>query len=94
MQSHAYEGRTVKNLDDCFVLRRYRRTGVGLAAVRGLFAAWPGLWQINKKPHNTPAMAFWHRAVGEITGGRFRECTGQGIHVHIFEVPTAQEAAP
>ena len=94
MQSHAYEGRTVKNLDDFFVLRRYRRSGVGFAAARALFATEPGLWQINKKTNNTPAMAFWQRVVGEITGGSFREYQGQGIHVHIFEVAAAEEAGP
>lgn len=47
-----------------FVLRPYRRRGVGRAAVDVLFARHPGLWHIGVLPDNAPAFSFWTVALG------------------------------
>ncbi len=46
-----------------FVMRPYRRTGLGLAATRELIAAHPGAWHIGVINQNTSAMSFWTRAL-------------------------------
>jgi predicted acetyltransferase len=46
-----------------FVLRRYRRCGVGGQAARALFARFPGEWQVRQIATNQPATAFWRRAI-------------------------------
>ena len=56
-----------------FVLRKYRRRGVGRAAACELFSALPGRWQVGQMPLNLPAQAFWRRVIGACTGGRFVE---------------------
>lgn len=74
---HAYvfrvEGRTAGfalvreaeriHMAEFFVLRRYRREGVGLAAARRLFEAHPGPWSIMQLATNPEATAFWRRAI-------------------------------
>lgn len=57
-----------------FVLRKYRRRGVGHAAANQLFTALPGRWQVGQMPLNTPAQAFWRRVISAYTHGDFVEC--------------------
>jgi predicted acetyltransferase len=56
-----------------FVLRRYRRQGVGRAAARLLFDATPGLWEVATPAANVPAAAFWRSTVDSYTAGRYHE---------------------
>lgn len=51
-----------------FVRRKYRRGGVGSAAVRQVLARFPGWWEVAIAAANTPAIAFWPRAVGAAPG--------------------------
>ncbi len=56
-----------------FVLRMYRRHGVGQAAALHLFRALPGEWQVAELPANTPAQAFWRRTIAEATRNTYTE---------------------
>ena len=60
-------------MDQFFVLRKYRRGGVGAWLARSVFAALPGRWEVGQMPDNLPAQAFWRRIIGECTAGRFKE---------------------
>lgn len=50
-------------VDEFFVARKYRRTGVGAAAAAKIFSLWPGHWQADVRRRNTGAAAFWARAI-------------------------------
>jgi predicted acetyltransferase len=56
-----------------FVLRRYRRRGLGRRAARDLFDRFPGRWEVGELRANAGAVAFWRRVIDEYTGGRFSE---------------------
>lgn len=56
-----------------FVMRRYRRRGVGEYAARFAFDRFPGRWEVAQVPENTGAVAFWRKVIGRYTGGRFEE---------------------
>lgn len=60
-------------MSEFFVMRRFRRGGVGSTAVKLILQALPGLWIIHEHPANLVAQEFWPRVVGEITGGRFEQ---------------------
>ena len=64
---------TVWDLAEFFVMRKYRRRGVGSLAARQLFETHRGKWEIRQRLANTPATAFWRRVVGEFSGGKFEE---------------------
>ena len=51
------------DMAEFFVLRKYRRGGVGLLAARALFAMFPGEWQVREMTANPGATAFWRRAI-------------------------------
>jgi predicted acetyltransferase len=49
----------VMDIAEFFVLRGFRRKGVGSLAARALFKAFPGPWEIRVRRTNVAAMQFW-----------------------------------
>jgi predicted acetyltransferase len=58
-----------------FVLRAYRRRGVGAAAAVQLFTIFPGQWWVGEHGDNLTAQAFWRSVIARFTEGGFREET-------------------
>ncbi|MBE7517801.1 MAG: GNAT family N-acetyltransferase [Thermoflexaceae bacterium] len=71
-----------------FVLRRYRRRGVGEEAARQVFARFPGPWLVEELAANTTAIKFWRSVIGRFAGG-FDEVQGPGGPQQLFESPMA-----
>jgi predicted acetyltransferase len=76
-------------MDQFFVLKKYRRQGVGQLLAVSALSELPGRWEVGQMPQNHAAQAFWRRVIGELTGGRYKEYevrTGewQGV-VQVFE---------
>jgi predicted acetyltransferase len=46
-----------------FVLRKYRRRGIGQAVARLLFERFPGAWQTRQIAGNVAATKFWRQAI-------------------------------
>jgi predicted acetyltransferase len=63
----------VADVAEFFVLRRYRRQGVGLAAAAAAFALFPRRWEVRQTVANMGATAFWRRAVSAYTCGAYHE---------------------
>ncbi len=76
-------------MDQFFVMKKYRRFGVGKALAMQVFAALPGSWEVGQMESNPAAQAFWRSVIGQKTHGNYRERTlaegwWQG-RVQIFE---------
>ena len=56
-----------------FVMKRYRRAGVGARAARHIFDQHRGRWEVGQMPLNVPAQTFWRRVIGEYTSGAYVE---------------------
>jgi predicted acetyltransferase len=56
-----------------FVMRKYRRQGVGALAAKELFSRFTGRWEVGQIAQNPAAQAFWRKVIGEYTGGRYEE---------------------
>ncbi|MGN1020964.1 MAG: GNAT family N-acetyltransferase [Aristaeellaceae bacterium] len=50
-----------------FVMRKYRRQGVGLTAARQVFDRFPGGWEIAAWSNNHAALAFWESVIRDYT---------------------------
>ena len=48
-----------------FVMRPYRRTGLGRAAAGEIIAEHPGPWHVGVIERNSPALAFWTRTLSD-----------------------------
>lgn len=71
-ESYVGEGETWE-FAEFFVLRRYRRRGVGERAARLALERFPGRWEVSELRVNVAAQAFWRRVIGRYTGGDYRE---------------------
>lgn len=56
-----------------FVMRKYRRMGVGRSIAMQLFASFPGKWEVASIATNVPAQAFWRSTIDIYTDGRYHE---------------------
>ena len=63
----------IADVAEFFVLRRFRRAGVGTAAAMRAFALYDRTWEVRQTAANTAATAFWRRTIGTYTGGQFTE---------------------
>lgn len=61
------------DMTEFFVMRKYRRHGVGGQAARRLFDMFPGRWEVRQEAANVAAQAFWRDAIGRYTGGEYEE---------------------
>lgn len=77
-----------RSLAEFFILRKYRRKGIGRIVAHRVFNNFPGKWQIAQEAVNLPAQAFWRAVIGEYTNGRFQEITQAGWHGPIQEFHT------
>lgn len=60
-------------MEQFFVLKRYRRRGVGLELAKHVFASHPGPWEVGQMRDNLAAQVFWRHVVATVTGGQFNE---------------------
>lgn len=63
----------VWDVAEFFVLKRFRRAGVGRAAALRLWEELGGAWTVRVANRNAPALAFWRRTVADYRGGPVRE---------------------
>ncbi|GAV11826.1 putative GCN5 N-acetyltransferase [Paenibacillus sp. NAIST15-1] len=52
-----------------FVMRKFRRTGVGQIAAEHIFQQYGGEWELHQLENNVPAQRFWDKVIDEISNG-------------------------
>ncbi len=61
------------SIAEFFILRKYRRQGVGRAVAHRIFDMFPGQWSVSQIEDNHSAQVFWKKVIGEYTSGKFEE---------------------
>jgi predicted acetyltransferase len=61
-----------KRVKEFFVMRGFRRQGVGLAAAEQVFKLYPGAWEVGVVARNTAAARFWETAIAQYTRNAYR----------------------
>jgi predicted acetyltransferase len=51
------------DMAEFFVMRKYRRGGIGISAARMVFERFPGEWQVRQLAANAGGTAFWRTAI-------------------------------
>ena len=54
-----------------FVMRKYRRQGIGSNAAKVVFKLFPGSWEVSQIKINQPALLFWEKVIDEYTNGDY-----------------------
>ena len=80
-----------KDLEEFFIVRRHRRSGVGRALAAHIWDANPGDWLVRVYQDNLPALPFWRGAIAAYTGGDFHEevCVVGDRHWSYFNFNTS-----
>jgi predicted acetyltransferase len=76
--SPATDNPTHLDVAEFFVLRAYRRTGVGREAAFALWDRLAGDWVVRVSQANRAGLTFWESTVRQYTGGAFTESTRPG----------------
>jgi len=63
------------DMTEFFVMRRFRRSGVGRAAAVLAFDLFPGRWEVRQRTENPGATAFWRRAIEAYAKDGYSEST-------------------
>jgi predicted acetyltransferase len=64
INAHGHSGAAVdRNVAEFFIVRKYRRTGIGTAAAQAIFTRYPGQWEAGVMRANTGAAQFWQRTI-------------------------------
>src|SRR5476649_2079830 len=61
------------DMGEFFVLRKFRRSGLGRHVACSLFDRFAGAWEVRELPSNSAAQAFWRRIIADYTGDAFTE---------------------
>jgi len=68
VRQNEYEGGKVWDMAEFFLLRGYRRRGIGTAVAHLVFSRFPGAWEVRVMDANRAATHFWQQAIESFTG--------------------------
>lgn len=55
-------------ISDFFIMRKYRRKGVGKTVAYEIFERFPGTWEVRQTAANQPAYTFWKHVISKYKG--------------------------
>lgn len=88
------DGRLVREVAEFFILRKYRRRGLGQAVAQQVFSRFPGMWQLRVGAGNLPAQAFWQGVVGRYGHDDARMWTEEGNGNRVYRFCTDAAHSP
>lgn len=68
-----------------FIMRKYRRTGIGRNIAKQIFNGSKGEWEVFQRETNKPAQEFWVSVINEYTKGQFTDRTESGRRIQNFK---------
>lgn len=95
VDSHVKIGPSGHWMDQFFILKKYRKRGIGRALAFDVFSQIAGKWEVGQMAENVAAQAFWRRIIDQYSNGKYEEHRltegwWQGI-VQSFESQTADK---
>ena len=67
------EAKADYSIAEFFIMRKYRKKGIGKHVAFELFDRFRGKWYVGQYVTNTPAHEFWRKIIAEYTDGQFSE---------------------
>jgi predicted acetyltransferase len=72
------------SIAEFFVMKKYRRAGIGKTIAHQVFNLHKGDWEVFQKENNKPAQLFWNKVIDEYTKGNFKERFEDGKRIQDF----------
>lgn len=79
VNSHCVRLQGGHSLAEFFVMKKYRRNGIGKKAAFILFDLFRGGWDVHHVKTNLPAERFWRKTIAEYTNGNFETYEQDGL---------------
>ncbi|MCR8845878.1 GNAT family N-acetyltransferase [Paenibacillus sp. SC116] len=83
---YLYPSGTAKSIAEFFVMRKYRKSGVGREAAVQIFDTYKGNWEVLQHGENDASKLFWEKVIHAYSNGQYElkdvvteDWTGQGI---------------
>jgi predicted acetyltransferase len=80
---------SIWDMAEFFIVRGYRRLGIGRQVAHEIWKKFPGRWEVRVMDRNQKAKDFWECAIGEFIGTAINpipfDKDGEGWHVFSFE---------
>jgi predicted acetyltransferase len=87
--SQVSDDKEIWDVAEFFILRRYRKRGIGMKAAHAVWRMFQGKWEVRVMWQNNQARKFWSRAVNEFTGQTIQaealEVSGKRWHIFSFQ---------
>jgi len=61
------------SIAEFFIMRKYRREGIGRTTAFFIFDKFRGVWEIHQLENNQPSQHFWRKVISEYTHGQYSE---------------------
>ena len=68
------EDKNAHTVDEFFVMKKYRRNGVGSFAAKTAFDMFRGIWEVCQMQNNIPARKFWKSVIADYTQNNYQKC--------------------
>jgi predicted acetyltransferase len=75
------ETKSFFSISEFFIMKKYRRTGLGRSVAKDIFRLHKGNWEVFQIGKNEPAQLFWRNVINEYTNGHFSERIEEGKRV-------------
>ncbi len=76
--------RNLFSIAEFFVMKKYRRKGIGKSIATQIFNSNKGKWEVFQKESNKPAQLFWNKIINDYTKGDFKERLEDGKLIQGF----------
>jgi predicted acetyltransferase len=76
-------------LSEFFVLRNFRRLGIGRDAATLIFNRFAGQWEVTEYARNAGAVNFWRQVIRAYTRGAYAERSADGEVRQVFRSVTS-----
>ena len=73
------------SMAEFFVMKKYRRDGIGKTIAHQIFSFHKGEWEVYQKESNKPAQMFWNKIIDDFTKGDFTERFENGRMIQDFK---------
>lgn len=82
----------IYSVAEFFVMKKYRKLGVGMTASTEVFNRFRGIWKVAQIENNIPAQIFWKKAIERYTNNNFQEVRENEWHgpIQTFSNETQQ----
>ncbi len=71
--AYVIDSSDARSVTELFVLKKYRRKGIGKSIAVKVFDKFPGKWEVIQHGNNEPSKTFWEEVIHEYTRGNFRK---------------------